>query len=153
MNQLQLAQYFATVYHKNQVDIGGTPYIEHPRAVANRLPQDPQLQTLAWLHDLIEDTPLTLDQVSQYPFDAEVLQGLQVITRIDQESYDAYLSRVMTSRLATLVKIEDLHENSRLSRLNREPKARDWKRLVKYQTAIAQLTQHAIQSGWLTEAI
>lgn len=117
------------------------------------MPQDPQLQTLAWLHDLIEDTPLTLDQVSQYPFDAEVLQGLQVITRIDQESYDAYLSRVMTSRLATLVKIEDLHENSRLSRLNREPKTRDWKRLIKYQTAIAQLTHHAIQSGWLTEAM
>ena len=78
---------------------------------------------------------------------------LQVITRIDQESYDAYLSRVRTSRLATLVKVEDLHENSRLSRLNREPKARDWKRLVKYQTAITQLTHHAIQAGWLTEAM
>lgn len=153
MNQLQLAQYLATAYHKHQVDIGGTPYIKHPQAVASRLPQDPQLQTLAWLHDLIEDTPLTLEQVSQYPFDSEVLQGLQVITRIGQESYDAYLSRVMTSRLATLVKIEDLHENSRLSRLNREPKARDWERLVKYQTAIAQLTRHAIQAGWLTEAM
>lgn len=153
MDQLQLAQHLATVYHQGQVDIGGAPYIEHPQAVASRLPQDAQLQTLAWLHDLVEDTPLTLEQVSQYPFDAEVLQGLQVITRIDQESYDAYLSRVMTSRLATLVKIEDLHENSRLSRLNREPKTRDWKRLVKYQTAIAQLTQHAIQAGWLTEAM
>ena len=153
MNQLQLAQHLATVYHQGQADIGGTPYIEHPQAVANRLPQDPQLQTLAWLHDLVEDTPLTLEQVSQYPFDSEVLQGLRVITRIDQESYEAYLSRVMTSRLATLVKIEDLHENSRLSRLNREPKTRDWNRLVKYQTAIAQLTQHAIQAGWLAEAI
>lgn len=153
MDQLQLAQHLATVYHQGQVDIGGTPYIEHPHAVANRLSQDPQLQTLAWLHDLVEDTPLTLDQVSQYPFDSEVLQGLQVITRIGQESYDAYLSRVMTSRLATLVKIEDLHENSRLSRLNREPKTRDWKRLVKYQTAITQLTRHAIQAGWLTEAM
>lgn len=153
MDQLQLAQHIATVYHKHQVDIGGAPYIEHPQAVASRLPQEAQLQTLAWLHDLVEDTPLTLDQVSQYPFDSEVLQGLQVITRIGQESYDAYLSRVRTSRLATLVKIEDLHENSRLSRLNREPKTRDWKRLIKYQTAIAQLTHHAIQAGWLTEAM
>lgn len=153
MNQEQLAQHMATVYHKHQVDIGGAPYIEHPKAVASRLPQDEQLQTLAWLHDLVEDTPLTLEQLSHYPFDPEVLQGLQIITRIDQESYDAYLSRVMTSRLATLVKIQDLHENSRLSRLNREPKARDWKRLVKYQTAIAQLTQHAIKAGWLTEAM
>lgn len=153
MDQLQLAQHLATVYHQGQVDIGGTPYIEHPQAVVNRLPQDPQLQTLAWLHDLVEDTPLTLEQVSQYFFDPEVLQGLRVITRVDQESYEAYLSRVRTSRLATLVKIEDLHENSRLSRLNREPKARYWKRLVKYQTAIAHLTQHAIHEGWLTEAI
>lgn len=47
MNQLQLAQHMATVYHKHQVDIGGTPYIEHPQAVANRLPQDEQLQILA----------------------------------------------------------------------------------------------------------
>ena len=47
MNQEQLAQHMATVYHKHQVDIGGAPYIEHPKAVANRLPQDEQLQTLS----------------------------------------------------------------------------------------------------------
>jgi len=95
-------------------------------------------QIAAVLHDLIEDTPWTLDQLRAQGFTEAVITALDALTRRDGESYDDFIRRAAMDPIARAVKRADLTDNMDLSRIE-APTARDHARTEKYRNARALL--------------
>ena len=111
------AELFARSIHANQVDKAGKPYIEHLQAVVNNLVEpSEEMVAVAWLHDSVEDTEQSIDDLTCY-FGQEVAEAVRVITKVDGEHYDKYLARVKNNLIARQVKIADLTHNMDLTRL------------------------------------
>lgn len=111
------AELFAKSIHHNQIDKAGKLYAEHLQSVVNNLVEPTEeMIAVAWLHDSVEDTEVTLDDLSRY-FGDIVSDAVFAITKVKGESYDKYLSRVKANPIARLVKIADLTHNMDLSRL------------------------------------
>lgn len=127
------AQAWAERLHQGQVDKAGQPYVGHPARVAGRL-ETPEAQVVGWLHDTVEDTGLTLEEVEKQ-FGPDTAAALDAVTRRDGEYWDDYLLRVKANPVATQVKISDLIDNSNLSRIPRVT-MRDVKRQEKYNKAL-----------------
>ncbi len=125
----------ATVAHKGQVDKAGQDYIKHPIAVAEQLDTEEE-QTVALLHDTIEDTCVTIADLRKEGFSDNVLQAVYCLTHKDEEPREVYLQRVARNPLAIKVKLADLTHNSDLSRIP-EPAARDFARVEKYKKEMA----------------
>lgn len=102
--------------HDGQMDKGGVPYVFHPFHVAEQMKTEYDI-CVALLHDVIEDTDYTLDDVRAEGFPEEVLQALRCITRIPGMEYADYIEIVKTNEIATRVKLADLEHNSDASRL------------------------------------
>ena len=99
--------------HAEQIDKSGRPYILHPIRVMQRVTQHGlAAQTVAVLHDVVEDTWITLDLLTQMGFSEEVVAGVDAMTRRDGEEYFAYIERCGRNYLGSLVKIADLEDNS-----------------------------------------
>ena len=120
--------------HAGQVDKGGDTYIFHPVRVALHCRTETE-KIVALLHDVVEDTDVTLDDLRKEGFDTEVLDALQCLTRIEGEDYMDFIQRVATNPLATQVKIHDLKDNMDVSRLGGKP---HWKMDI-YKKALAYL--------------
>jgi GTP pyrophosphokinase len=89
---------------------GNAPFVVHPLLVARRF-TEPTLQIVALLHDAVEDTPITLKEITSW-FGAEVGEAIDALTRREGEDYlSAYIPRVARNTLARKVKIVDLQEN------------------------------------------
>ena len=125
----------ATVAHKGQIDKAGADYIKHPIAVAESLGTEDE-QTAALLHDTVEDTEVTLDDLKSEGFSFAVLKAVDCLTRRDHEPRDTYLQRVAEDPLAVKVKLADLAHNSDLSRLS-VPTERDYARAKRYAKEMA----------------
>lgn len=125
------AELFARSIHANQVDKGGKPYIRHLQAVVDNL-VDPteDMMAVAWLHDSVEDTETTFDDLVYY-FGSSVAQAVDAITKRNGEPYSDYLNRVKANPIARLVKIADLSHNMDLSRLLKITE-KDLERKAKY---------------------
>ncbi len=123
------AEALARSAHADQVDKAGLPYADHPARVAARVrisaPGDESAEAVAWLHDVVEDTNVTLDDLAD-EFGSLVAAGVEAITRRPGEDGDAYYLRIAANRLAFLVKAADLADNTdpvRLAKL--EPAVRE----------------------------
>ncbi|MDR0949673.1 MAG: GTP pyrophosphokinase [Lachnospiraceae bacterium] len=106
--------------HHGQFDKDGVPYIFHPIAVAEQLTTETGIVT-ALLHDVIEDTAVTLDDLAAQGIPDEVLVALNLLTHANDEPYEEYLRRVRTNPLALAVKKADLVHNSQPDRLDSLP--------------------------------
>ena len=123
--------------HKDQLDKGGMPYVYHPYHVAEQMTTE-ETVVVALLHDVVEDTNLTLDDIRAQGFSDSVLEALALLTHNDAISYLDYVAAIKTNPIARVVKLADLQHNSDISRLDKiDETAR--KRIEKYQTAIALL--------------
>lgn len=130
------AYILASLAHKGQVDKGGSPYINHPVHVAESLCSETE-QTVALLHDVIEDTPLTLDDLIIFGFSRDVVNAVDCLTKRQDESRSEYLKRVKRSRLATRVKLKDLEHNADLPRLlSHRVTQKDLNRTAQYRLEI-----------------
>ena len=78
MQQLSLAIKIATEAHYGQFDKGGKPYILHPLHLMNQLMYDIQLATIAVLHDVVEDSDITLDDLDSMGFSPRILNALNL---------------------------------------------------------------------------
>lgn len=134
MSTLERAIAIAAMAHEGQVDKGGAPYILHPLQVMLRL-QDPQARTVAVLHDVVEDSPVSLEDLREQGFSEGVLSALEALTKREGEDYQAFVERAGRDPLARQVKLADLAENSDLSRIP-APSAKDLERVAKYRRAI-----------------
>lgn len=102
--------------HKDQVDHGGTPYVYHPYHLAEQM-TDETTTCIALLHDVVEDTDITLEQLRGMGFPEEVVEAVGVLTRDHDVPYMDYIKRVKSNPLAKIVKLADLDHNSDVSRL------------------------------------
>jgi (p)ppGpp synthase/HD superfamily hydrolase len=129
---LDLAKSIAQKAHAGQADKAGVPYIEHPKFVAGLLETEDE-KIVAYLHDVLEDTEITVEYLGSL-FESRIVDAVLALTKEMNESYDDYLSRVKKNPLARAVKLKDLYHNMMLDRLQ-FPTDRDLKRVEKYKKA------------------
>ena len=120
--------------HAGQVDKTGLPYIYHPIHLAENMADENAVIT-ALLHDVVEDTDITIDDLAREGFNEDILIALQLLTHNPAQEYMDYISQLSTCTLARKVKLADLYHNSDVTRLDTidEKTAR---RLEKYTRAI-----------------
>ena len=140
MSTLERAIAIAADAHAGQVDKAGAPYILHPLRVMLRVPTG-DAQIVAVLHDVVEDSDVTPEQLRAAGFSETVLAALESVTKRPGESYDDFVARAGQNPLGKVVKLADLAENSDLSRIA-HPTAADHARLEKYRRAIESLAAH-----------
>ena len=120
--------------HKEQVDKSGMPYVFHPFHLAEQM-TDEATTIAALLHDVVEDTDTTFEDLEKQGFDEEIISALKFLTHNDDTPYMDYVAKIKTNKIATAVKLADLRHNSDLSRLDTvDEKA--LKRKEKYENAI-----------------
>ena len=125
--------------HKDQTDKSGLPYVFHPFHLAEQMP-DELTTVVALLHDVVEDTPYTLEDLARLGFPQEVLSSLARLTHDPSVPYLDYVAALKEDPIARQVKLADLRHNSDLTRLDHvDEKARQ--RAEKYAAAIRLLEQ------------
>jgi len=101
--------------HAGQVDRFGAPYILHPLRVMHRV-KSPEAMIAAILHDVIEDSPMTLQELAEYGFGPDIIFAVDCLSKRDNELYEDYIKRVKLSGLAVEVKLADLEDNMDIRR-------------------------------------
>lgn len=125
----------AAMEFAGKFDKGGKPYILHCLHVMHKVgPDDQELMTIAVLHDLIEDTPWTIQRLMSEGFSHRVVMAIDCLTHEDDVSYDDYIRRIATNEDARKVKREDLKHNSDITRM-KGLRQKDFIRLEKYHKA------------------
>ena len=138
MDLIRKALEIAVNAHRGTVDRGGKDYIFHPVTVALECRTDDE-KIVALLHDVVEDTPITLDELRK-DFPEYIVEAVDAITRRMPEEKCAdgrlkYILRVKANPIARAVKIADLKHNSDLSRIP-NPSEDDCKRVAEYAREI-----------------
>ena len=103
--------------HKDQLDKSDMPYVFHPFHLAEQM-TDEVTTIVALLHDVIEDTDYTLENLREMGFPAAALEAIALMTHAPDVPYMDYVAKIKTNPVATRVKIADLLHNSDLSRLD-----------------------------------
>ena len=131
------AMKLAYAAHHEQVDKSGIPYIYHPIHLAEQM-QDELTTCVALLHDIVEDTAITLDELKR-EFPEEVTDAIALMTHDPAVPYLEYVARIRENSIARAVKIADLTHNSDTTRLvgiNTDPESVR-QRIEKYRQALA----------------
>ena len=126
--------------HKGQVDKGGTDYIRHPLAVASML-EDSRDRIAAVLHDVVEDTKVTLEELAR-EFPPDIVEAVRLLTRQPGPdfTYRGYLEEIRKNSMARRVKMADLAHNMDLGRIS-HPGPEDYARREKYRKSMIFLRQ------------
>jgi hypothetical protein len=134
MANLEKAIALAAQAHAGQRDKQGLPYILHPLRLMMRLDTDPA-RIVAVLHDTVEDTDVTVDDLHREGFSAEIIEAVRCVTHDKVEPYADYVVRCAGNPIARQVKMADLEDNSRLDRALLRPGSveRDLHRISRYQ--------------------
>jgi (p)ppGpp synthase/HD superfamily hydrolase len=133
MSDLDEALNLVATNFRGAKDKSGAPYVLHCiRAMMSVESLDAKM--IAVMHDLVEDTPVTLEQLREKGFSNEVIDGVDLVTHKDGVSYSDYVVAIKSNPLATEVKLADLKDNTSLNRvLYREEKSsNDCARIQKY---------------------
>lgn len=123
--------------HKDQLDKSGLPYVFHPFHLAEQMETE-ETVIVALLHDVVEDTDYTLDDLKEEGFSPAVLEAIRLMTHQKGVPYMDYVAEIGKNPIARKVKLADLRHNSNLSRLN-EIDEKAHKRLEKYLPALVYL--------------
>ena len=120
--------------HKDQDDKSGMPYVFHPFHLAEQM-KDEDTTIVALLHDVVEDTDTTFEDLAQMGFGEPVLEALRLLTHDPEVPYMDYVAEIKQNPIAKAVKLADLKHNSDMTRLDT---VTDWdkKRAQKYKAAI-----------------
>lgn len=127
----------ATQAHAGQTDKAGQPYIDHPIHVAEAMETEDET-VVALLHDVVEDSSWTLDDLAKEGFTGEQVEAVAALTHGPGVTYFEYIRSIKQDPLATAVKIADLRHNSDPSRIP-NPTHKDMMRLQKYAQALEML--------------
>jgi (p)ppGpp synthase/HD superfamily hydrolase len=131
MSTLERAIEIAAAAHAGQVDKAGQPYILHPLRVMLRVSSLHE-RMAAVLHDVVEDTPVSLDQLRVEGFPQEVLAAVEALTKRPGETRLQAAARAARNPVARTVKLADNAENMDLSRIS-QPTEKDFARLKEYE--------------------
>lgn len=119
--QVSLAKGIAFIAHRGKHDRSGAPYIDHPGRIAERF--DPVTQTVeaaaAWLHDVLEDTPITAQELFEAGVMPQIIDVVQLLTRTPDVTPDEYYAAIRRDPMARRVKLADIDDNTARWRLRR----------------------------------
>jgi (p)ppGpp synthase/HD superfamily hydrolase len=118
MNQVELAEQIAREVHKEQKRTIGRreDYIKHSERVASHFSTE-ESKIIAWLHDVLEDSDLTSNDLFNKGIDTELIRMIVILTRDKSESYLNYILRIKQFHQAKIIKIADIKDN--LEKLNK----------------------------------
>lgn len=138
-NLLAKAISIAAQAHEKQLDKGGKAYILHPLRILMRLrTEDAELMQVAALHDVMEDSDWTLHELVDLGFSHRVITALGLLTHNPKQPYGYYIEDIGANEYATRVKLEDLRDNSDITRL-KGVTPKDIARVEKYHKAYTYL--------------
>jgi len=140
MRDLDKAITLAGKIHKGQKDRYGASYILHPLRIMMKM-ETTEGKIVAILHDVVEDSDLTVQDIENQGFEAAVSRAVDSLSRREGEKYDDYIERVKDSPLAVLVKLADLEDNMDIRRAENVDDEL-FERLRKYHRAWKNLKQH-----------
>lgn len=123
--------------HKDQVDKSGMPYVFHPFHLAEQMDTE-ETVIAALLHDVVEDTDYTLDDLAKLGFGDAVMRAITLLTHDDDTPYLDYVRAIKSDPIARAVKLADLRHNSDPTRLPQTDE-KTLARREKYRQAIALL--------------
>lgn len=141
MSTLERAIEIAARAHAGQTDKGGHPYILHPLRLMFTL-KDRNEQMVAVLHDVIEDTSVTLEELSSEGFSQDILDAVIALTKKEGESRISAAKRAAENAIARVVKLADVRDNMDLSRIS-ELTDKDRIRIKEYKEVRALLASKA----------
>ena len=125
--------------HKGQFDKSGVPYIFHPTHLAEQMTDEATTIT-ALLHDVVEDTDYTFEDLEKMDFGAEVIEALKLLTHDESVPYMEYVANLKQNPIAKVVKLADLAHNSDATRVDVVDEKMQ-KQYDKYQAAIKLLNE------------
>ncbi len=131
MATLELAISLAAERHAGQVDKANAPYILHPLRVMLNVP-DIEHKIVAVLHDILEDTTTTIDELYRLGFQTHLIDAIIALTKQEGESRIQAAQRTVQNPIARVVKLADITDNMDLSRIQ-SPTMKDFERLKEYQ--------------------
>ena len=123
--------------HYGQVDKANKPYIDHPLRVMNNV-ETIEEKIVAVLHDAVEDSDLTLEDLKIEGFSNPIIEAIDAITKREGEKLNDYLERVMNNEIALKVKIADMTDNMDIARIS-NPTEKDRERIRRYKKNIVKL--------------
>lgn len=124
--------------HREQLDKAGLPYVFHPFHLAEQM-TDEESTICALLHDVVEDTDYTFDDLKAMGFPEACIAALRLLTHAEGVPYMDYVKEIAKNPIARAVKLADLRHNSDQTRIEGEADERMLARWKKYAEAIAYL--------------
>ena len=114
---LEKTKVFVAKYFKDKVDKGNNPYMEHLEYVASH-GRNEEEKIIGLLHDLLEDTKVTIEELKEMGFSSFILETLKILTRNKTSSYDEYIDQIINSHneSALYIKKIDLEHNMDFTR-------------------------------------
>lgn len=135
----------AGTYHKNQFDKAGVPYILHCIKVMHYLKSnDEELNCIAILHDILEDTVCSEEELYQAGMTDRIVAGVIALTKSRDITTESYLNQIKKNIDAVRVKMCDLRHNSDIRRL-KDVRQKDFERIVKYHKMFQELNNLTIK--------
>ena len=131
-SQLHDAITLARTAHAGQVDKLGAPYLYHPLAVMQRV-SGTDAKIVAVLHDVVEDTEVTLNDLRSRGFSEEIVEAVDAVTKVKGDSLAESMARVKASPLALIVKKADISHNADPERSAQLPKETCKRLKLKYK--------------------
>ncbi|ENU26517.1 MULTISPECIES: HD domain-containing protein [Acinetobacter] len=131
MATLEQAISLAAKQHEGQVDKANAPYILHPLRVMLNVPTI-EHKIVAVLHDILEDTETTIEDLYQFGFQEHIIDAIVALTKKQGETRLEAAQRARQNPIARVVKLADINDNMDLSRIQ-SPTVKDFERLKEYQ--------------------
>ena len=131
MSTMQRAVQIAKIAHEGQLDRAGRPYIFHPVRVMRRVNSEFE-KMAALLHDVVEDSNVTLDDLKREGFPPEVVAAVAALTKLPGETRLDAAKRAAADPIARRVKLADNADNMNIKRIP-NPTAKDYERLREYE--------------------
>lgn len=135
MPTVERAIAIAAEAHTGQVDKAGQAYILHPLRVMLAQNSDAG-RIVGVLHDVVEDTDWTFEQLRREGFGQDVLKALEAITRRSEETYEEFVQRAVENPIARPVKRADLLDNCDMGRISK-PTQKDQDRIARYRQVLS----------------
>ncbi len=134
MHVLEKALSIALEAHEGQVDKAGKPYILHPLRLMMSLEDEVEM-IAALLHDVIEDSDVTNEDLKKAGIPDEAIEIIGYLTKQKNESYEDFIKRISTHKTASKVKLKDIEDNMNISRLETLGQ-KDLERIEKYHRSL-----------------
>lgn len=125
--------------HQGQKDKSGMPYIYHPARVAEGFTNEAEA-CVAWLHDVVEDSGTTIDDLRLEGFGEVVCTAVKVLTHKKNTPYKDYIQAISRNQIAKAVKMADLRDNMDTTRVLGEFDEGFERRMAKYHRAYRYLS-------------